>query len=199
MLKVINIINILVLSLILCFVILFLEVRGIKQKNLEAVSFVEQVRDRTNRNLAMVCHALREKAAADAKHKEVMTILKGRENWIKLLNELNSVLPENIWLTRIESCSEPNANRYPSPFGTQPTPAKKLQPGEDIEWIEIEGHTLMLSKTVSMEQILVDNIIESDVFTDKKNELDYIVRFGVDNNNLSEFTIKLKLKRPIKW
>ena len=49
-----------------------------------------------------------------------------------------------------------------------------------------------------MEQKLVDNFLKSELFTDNKSEIIQKLRLGEGINNLSEFTMLVKMKKPIK-
>jgi len=194
-------------SLILCLVIFWWAVRQNKQRSLNMVSTATQVRDRTNKNLALVTRALEDKDGVQSEYNQVTTMLDGREDWVTLLSELQAILPDNIWLTDVAPGSEPsiseNTQKKPKRGGLKlggwGKPKKVTRSvSSDVEWIKIEGHSLMLNKLISMEQILVDNFVKSAFFTDDKNEVVYEVKFGEGINNMSEFSMTVKLKKVIK-
>ena len=197
-------------SLIVCLVIFWWSVGQNKNRSIQMVSTANIVLDRTNNMQKKVDQAGDDEDAVQEKYDAAASMLTGREDWILLLNELQSLLPDNIWLTSIAPGTAPSAsemqtgrrNSNPSGvrslFGPRRSTVVTTQEATDIEWLEITGHTLRLSLTKSMEQKLVDNFLKSDVFTDNKSEIVQKLRLGEGINNLSEFTMLVKLKKPIK-
>lgn len=203
-----------VASLILCLLIFLWSVDKNKARAEEMAKMADNVRSRTNDMLSDITVAQEEKAAQDADYNKATGMLAGRDNWIKLLNELQSLLPDNTWLTKIAPGSEPSKEVAPTTrknaggddlgeFGGMFLPgarngAAKRTASKDIEWLEIEGHTLELDRSKSMEQVLKENIVKSTFFTDDKKEVFPKIKMGKGINNLTAFTMTIKLKTPIK-
>jgi type IV pilus assembly protein PilM len=201
-------------SLIFCLLIFLWSVGRNKTRAEKMAELADSVRERTNDMLSNITMALEEKSTQDSEYNQAKKKLANRDAWIKLLNELQSLLPDNTWLTKIAPGHEPSMNEEPKTrrgggagdfgeFGGMFLPtstrvaAKKTS--KDIEWLEIEGHTLILDKRKSMEQILKENIVKSPFFTDDKTEVVPKIKIGRKGiNNLSEFTMTIKLKKPIK-
>jgi len=198
-------------SLMLCLGIFWGAVSYNKERSLNMVAMASKVKDRTNKDKALVEDATDTKDAAEAKYNDAISMLAGREDWIKLLDELQRILPDNIWLAKIKPGTKPSGNLEESSRSRGPISAVDIfgrsssnrpaaqKTATDIEWVEIEGHTLILSPTKSMEQTLKDNIVKSPFFTDNKNEVQVPeIKLGRGINNLSEFKMVIKLKTPIK-
>ena len=199
-------------SLMLCLCIFWWAVGYNKNRSKNMVQTATSVRDRTNHDLKLVNEATNEKRAVNSKYMDAMSMLNGREDWVDLLDELQSILPDNIWLTKVQPGTEPSAQTLAAAtkkkkktginfgriFNSGHSTVKK-KTTSDIAWIEIEGHTLILNNTVSMEQTLKDNFVKSKFFTDKKSEVVVPeIKLGRGINNLSEFKMVVKLKKPIK-
>jgi type IV pilus assembly protein PilM len=200
-----------VASLIVCLGIFWAAVGFNKERSQTMVDTATAVKNRTENNLGLVDEAQEAKDEAQAQYDDAVAMLKGREEWINLLDELQTLLPDNIWLTKISKGSKPSASaltpqRKKKTTGSlmanmfardTQTVTKTVSP--DIEWLEIEGHTLILNKTVSMEQTLKENFVKSKFFTDDKDEVAVPeIKLGHGVNNLSEFKMVIKLKHPIK-
>jgi type IV pilus assembly protein PilM len=203
-----------VASLILCLLIFLWSVARNKSRAETLADIADQVRSRTNDMLSDITVAQEEKRVQDTNYASATAMLEGRDNWIKLLNELQSLLPDNTWLTKIAPGSEPSKVEEPTtkqpgageygefggmflPGSNRGAVAKKVS--KDIEWLEIEGHTLVLDRRKSMEQVLKENIVKSPFFTDDKNEIVPKIKMGKKAiNNLTAFTMTIKLKTPIK-
>ena len=82
-------------------------------------------------------------------------------------------------------------------FGPQRNTASVKQTS-DIEWIEIKGHTLSLKEKEPMEGIFKEKIVKSRIFTDEKKDVETKFKPARGKNNLTEFTMTIKLKKPIK-
>jgi Mor family transcriptional regulator len=200
-----------VASLIVCLAIFWAAVGFNKERSLTMVETATSVKNRTENNLSLVDEAQEAKDEAQSQYDDAVAMLKGREDWINLLNELQSLLPDNIWLTKIQRGSKPSAadlapkkkkktgGSLMSSMFSHGTRAVAKVASPDVEWLEIEGHTLILNKTISMEQTLKENFVKSKFFTDNKNEVAVPeIKLGRGINNLSEFKMVIKLKHPIK-
>jgi len=74
-----------------------------------------------------------------------------------------------------------------------------VKQSSDIEWIEVTGHTLKLKERgTPMAEIFKNNIVKSPLFTDKKEDITPSFKMGRGDNNLTAFTMTIKLKKPIK-
>ena len=202
-------------SLILCLLIFLGAVGRNKTRAVKMADVADSVRERTNDMLSDITMAMEEKSAQDAEYDKAKEKLLNRDTWINLLDELQTLLPDNTWLTKIAPGHEPSKNE-PAPtkrsggggefgeFGGMFIPnagrsSNVKAPSKDIEWIEIEGHTLVLDPRQSMEQRLTENIVKSPLFTDDKTEVVPKIKIGRKGiNNLTEFTMTIKLKKPIK-
>ena len=196
-------------SLLLCLCIFLGAVsynKHISQSMVETATFVEQ---RTEKHKELVSQAMEVKDDAQTKYDNAVAMLDGRDAWIELLDELQRLLPDNIWLIKIQKGAKPSTAAKASTARVQPkvssifatnrrhVVAKAESP--DIEWLEIQGYTLMLNETTPMVETLRKNFVKSKLFTDKESEVQVPeLNKGRGVNNLSKFTMVIKLKHPIK-
>lgn len=195
-------------SLILCLAIFWWSVGRNEQRSRNMVAMATQVLDNTNRKLSDVNSGLNEVSDADLKYSEATKILVDREIWFNILNEIQNLLPYNMWLVKIGPGKAPVKTAvveekstggfgFGAMFGPRQTnTAVKQSP--DIEWIEIKGHTLSLTEKHPMEEIFKDQIVKSPYFTDEKKDVETKFKPARGKNNLTEFTMTIKLKKPIK-
>ena len=198
-------------SLILCLCIFWGAVSYNKHISKSMVETATSVEQRTEKDKELVNKASEMKDNAQNKYNNAVAMLNGRESWVELLNELQTLLPDNIWLVNIQKGSKPLDNNNSSTRRSQPRSSvssmfstgrrtvKTKAVSPDIEWLEIEGYTLMLNETTPMVETLRKNFVESKFFTDKESEVQVPeLNKGRGVNNLSKFKMVIKLKNPIK-
>jgi hypothetical protein len=149
------------------------------------------------------------------KYQKAGKILAGRKRWVDLLDELQKALPDQMWLTKIKGIGAVNDAPRPAagpaaPMGgglfpvfgpTQGPRHRNNTPTSttEIRYIEVNGHSLKLPHSPSYEEMFKDNLVNAALFTDDKEEIittDFTTAKG--NNNVTTFTMKIKLKEPIK-
>ncbi len=197
-------------SLILCLMIFLWSVGSNEQRSHNMVAMATKIRDHTSQMLSEVNVAQDEASEADSDYSEATKMLEGRETWFNILNEIQTILPYNMWLVKIAPASAPTktatvtetANSgggfsLGSMFGPRRSTAAVKQTN-DIEWIEIKGHTLSLNEKHPMEGVFKDKIVKSTYFTDEKKDVATKFKPARGKNNLTEFTMTIKLKKPIK-
>ena len=197
-------------SLIICLGIFWAAVRYNTQRSQTLVETATFVEKRTEDNLQLVDDALDVKDTAQAHYDDATEMLKGREDWITLLNELQALLPDNIWLTQIKRGEKPSEEKslrgtegasgnIMRMFSTGRRRVQKTLTSPDVEWLEVQGHALKLNESIPMEQRLINNFIKSEYFTNNKKEVKILKMTPARGiNNLSEFTMVIKLTHPIK-
>lgn len=196
-------------SFILCLAIFWWSVGRNEKRSRNMVSMATKVRDHTNNLLSEVNTALDDASGEESEYVNATKILKDRDIWFNIMNEIQTLLPYNMWLVKITPGKAPvaearpaaNANRggfsgFGGMFNRGATAAVKQT--SDIGWIEIKGHTLVLTEKHPMEEIFKDNIIKSSYFTDEKKYVSTKFTPVLGKNNITEFTMTVKLKKPIK-
>jgi hypothetical protein len=79
------------------------------------------------------------------------------------------------------------------------TPGAAVKKDKDIEYIELVGHTLVLKDgSRPMEETFKENILKSKLFSDKVDDIATRYKPPRGINNITEFTMTVKLKKPIK-
>ena len=153
---------------------------------------------------------------------------KSREQWPKLLNELQACTPKTMWFTQIDGVNafeDPNAAAAAAPvnpeMGMEEPPPEEM-PGEDIaaspsappqeiKWLRLKGHSLVMTddNSKAVEDIFQDNLLESSkkadsVFNVRKEENRTngykipALTLGSGNDNVTSFVIYVELKNPIR-
>jgi len=195
------------LSLILCLAIFWWSVGRKEERSRNMVAMATQLKDHTNKMLSEVNIALDEVSEVDSQYSEATKILADRDAWFSILNEIQALLPYNMWLVKIAPGKAPTqaavVEDKPTGFGFEGMFSTKrntaVKKSSDIEWIEIKGHTLCLNEKQLMEVTFKDRIVKSPYFTDeKKDVVDLDFKSARGKNNLTEFTMVIKLKKPIK-
>jgi type IV pilus assembly protein PilM len=195
-------------SLILCLAIFWWSVGRNEQRSRNMVTMATNILNHTNQMLSEVNTSLDEVSEVDSQYSEATKILKDREAWINILNEIQTLLPYNMWLVKIAPAKAPvkvaavpdkptGGFGFGSMFGPQKN-ANVVKQSPDTEWIEIKGHTLSLNEKHPMEEIFKDKIVKSSYFTDEKKDVETKFKPARGKNNLTEFTMTIKLKKPIK-
>ncbi len=198
-------------SLILCLAIFWSAVSYKKEASQQLVDTAAFVEKRTQEDLKLVNEARKIKERAQTQYNNAMSMLNGREDWIVLLDELQLLLPDNIWLTKIQRGTPSGtesliaANRAQprssirSMLASRGASSDRKVASPDIEWLEIQGYTLKMNETTHMVEILRKKILKSEYFTDKESELQVpVLNEGRGVDNLSQFKMVIKLKQPIK-
>lgn len=199
-------------SLILCLAVFWWSVNRNEQRSRNMVQMANNVLNHTNNMLNDVNNALDEVSEEDGEYSDAVKLLDNRESWFHILNEVQNLLPYNMWLVKIGPAKAPadvktNTESRPTGFTgftsmftqTPTTPQKNVTVSSDIEWIEIKGHTLKLTeKGEPMEEVFKNNLVKSKFFTDEKKDIRTKFKLGRGNNNLTEFTMTVKLKEAIK-
>lgn len=198
-------------TLILCLAVFWWSVNRNEHRSRNMVQMAGNVLTKKNQKLTEVNNALDEVTEADGQYSDATKLLANREAWFSILNEVQTLLPYNMWLVKIAPAQAPAAVAttpkrastggfgFGSMFGPTRTTAAQSKISPDIEWIEIKGHTLKLvEKGEPMEEVFKNNIVKSKYFTDEKKDIRTKFQLGRGNNNLTAFTMTIKLKKAIK-
>ncbi len=164
-------------------------------------------------------------AVGDAKQKlentkleylDAADVLKNRNGWIILLDELQRNLPDRLWLTSIKGIASASESAGPNrDSGTRPRrsgiadifdtpgrgPKSTALPKSQYGWLKLEGNCLLLPDDESLVEDFMANLVKSKMFTDNKDDIRinyYLIPRAGSKNNLSGFDMEVKLTEPIK-
>jgi hypothetical protein len=193
-------------SLILCLAIFWWSVNRNEERSRKMVEMANNLLTHTNQMLSDVSTALDDLSEEESKYETATKILARRSDWFDIYNELQRILPYNMWLVKIAPAEAPSKENTESSSGggmggfrglfrSTTSAATTVKASPDVEWIELTGHTLKMKEKKLMEEVFKENIIKSPYFTEQK-ETDFKPGLGVDN--LTRFTMLVKLKKPIK-
>jgi len=195
-------------SLVLCLGILLWGVSRQQSVNEQKARLAHDEVAKINVLRGDINKAIEEKGRFDSYYNDARKILDQRKQWVELCNELQRVLPDHMWLTKIKGVQDTSVAASATPvmaepvfaFGPRPTGKQGGGgPKSDIQWVQLEGHSLAMSKSASAEEDFRANLMKSDMFTKNKDDIK-TVKFtpAKGNNNLTEFKVEVKLKNPIK-
>jgi len=201
-------------SLIVCLSVFLGAVERNRERSENMVNTATTMLQKTNTKLANIRDERNQLREEEDKYKLAAGMLADRGDWFVILNELQRILPDNMWFVRIAPASAPGTDNPASgktkpaasgafldfALGKKPTTKTTAAVSENIEWIELKGYSLSLNTNVLMIQKLKDRLSASKVFTnDKKDIVVSKMRSGDGaNDNLFTFTMTVKLAKPIK-
>ena len=204
-------------SLLLCLGIIFL---GVNNQVKKEEGYVKDSSSaiRTTEGFANKISALNKEIKKDNKSFDVVSnLLTERGKWPQIINELEKLMPEKMWLTSIgvadnsKDVEVKSSRRRGGLFGSHKKPKKTLKSVKksgDIEWIEIAGYTLNRKDLDTLDQRLVKEknrstkLKKKPVFAGGESTggaitLDSSI-VNMNNMKVYKFKIRLKLSEPIK-
>jgi len=195
---------------VLCLVITLGAISRQEQIEKNKAKEAKNVLNRTNQKLGKVQAEVRKKGRINREYLAAKDILDERIAWFEVINELQQLLPDNMWLTKISPGKAPAetkaADGQPKkrhggffPMFRQGAARKTVRESTDVEWLSIEGHTLISDETTPIEEVFRQNVVASELFTDNKNEVkteDFEAALGT--TNITYFKMAVKLKNPIE-
>jgi len=145
-------------------------------------------------------------------YEKVLEMTNKRSQWMDILNELETILPDKWWLTslsahgakqikaRAATRTESNG-RDDSMFGDAPGggSTKTEIKNVDLNWLRLSGHSVDLKSNILLAEVFKDRIEKSKYFDNSEDSIvfdSYDIKRG--ENNFINFEIQIKLKVPIK-
>jgi len=203
-------------ALLLCFSVLAIGVNRVLHFEEKLVGKVGDQVDQVNAKLTEINELDEKKNAAQASYDEAVGILKSRQQWSAVLSELQSLLPDAMWLTKLEPMSgessedgeEPKKSSGVGLFGgvssgdgtdqskiplmTRLSVAEisKLQ---EFNQLCLEGYTLVFHNHKQLEEELRSRLKDSKYFSEESKISEYDTA-----KNLTKFKLILNLKEAIK-
>ncbi len=192
-------------SLLLCLGIFWWSVSRNEERKRGMVDMANNVLNHTNQMLNEVSFALGELSDEDRRYTDAKTILARRDVWFELLNEVQNLLPFNMWIVEFTPSSQ-GVKREEAPKTTgfsigmmfSGAGAEVKPKSAEFGFLKIKGHVLVLDDRQLMEEVFKDNVVKSPFFSDDPRDVATDFKPGRGKNNLTEFTMTLKLKEPVK-
>ena len=202
-------------SILLCLAITFFGFSRQKKLEENRVEMAKTMVNKTTMLLTDVKNAIRDLQNTRKDYEHAQRIISERENWTNLLNEIQNTLPDKVWLTQFKGSSSgtltsPAHEDRPGPGGLFPVfgaPARRSSSGassapkisSEINWIQIEGHSLLERHNESLEEKFKDRLIKSPLFTNNIEEVKTVYFLpAMGDNNVTSFKMEIKLKKPIR-
>ena len=145
---------------------------------------------------------------------KVKEMTEKRSQWLNILNELQTILPDKWWLTSLTAhgAKQAKARLRSSGGGNGGMPGNESMFGDpgvgagssntriknvDLNWLRLEGHSVALRSDLLLSEVFKENIKKSKYFDYDSIVFDsYNIIQG--ENNFITFEIQIKLKNPIK-
>jgi Tfp pilus assembly PilM family ATPase len=131
-----------------------------------------------------------------------------RNQWAKIMNELNRLTPDTMWYTTIEGLTEPPAAPNPDnpeEQSQQTTESESSEGGEnsllnrisainEVRYLHLRGCTLIIDGNTLQEQGLKESLKDNPVF----ESAEIRERREQPNGNLTGFDMIIKLREPVR-
>ncbi len=158
-----------------------------------------------------------EKSQYDA----ALDIIKMRGKWLRVMEDLQNVIPDRVWLTSITGMTEEEAKgaAETSSRSRRKTPANESMFGDEdmgmgrsskstaaitkrtIAWLKLEGHSLVLDDDELLVEDLRTRLKKSEIFTDDEDSIideEFKGYKGQGKDNVRYFSLRVQLKEPIE-
>jgi len=147
-------------------------------------------------------------------YNKVKEMTEKRSQWLNILNELQTILPDKWWLTSLTAhgAKQVKAKLKSSSGGNGKMPGNESMFGDpgvgaassttqiknvDLNWLKLEGHSVALRSDLLLSEVFKENIKKSKYFDYDSIVFDsYNIMQG--ENNFITFEIQIRLKNPIK-
>lgn len=203
-----------VFSLIVCLVIFAIGVNRRLNFDKTRVDRVKSRVEETNRKMEEINRLMGQRNSAKSRFEVPTGFLAQRGKWTDILNELQTLLPDSMWLTKLEAIGDTvpgqtteSQPQHDSPFGPFGGAAPALKQQRDVGYVDIPeakqlhlvGYTLVLKGRDLLENELQQKIKKSKYFSndDDGSILDKYEQ-ETEVLNLTSFEMRLKLKEPVK-
>ncbi len=203
-------------SLVLCLALTFAAL--INQEKIDKMkselSTKEVAKTDNMKNEVKIAYGKLETAKAD--YNFAAKILQERCKVIGIFEEIQRLLPENMWLTSVVPKPTVEGGEVAAaavaegggegPGGPMMIPIFRKKGGgvargptetSKCEWLEVKGYFLYFQESTPLEATFKDNLVKSPLFSSNISEI-RMIQFnpGVENN-ITSFTMGIKLKEPV--
>lgn len=181
---------VLVISLLAGYFILSFEEKQFRQK---LVAYDRQVTDiLTNKH--MIVQKENQLSKIQNRYAFSQNLLQDRDTPINLLNELQKLIPPQMWMVSIKKVFMSSGTQKATNILDEIFPNRQVRKTGQEEWLELEGHAYHQDKVISYIEIFRNNIQKSPLFTNNEEDIKLLyVKPESGNNNISSFKLIVKL------
>jgi hypothetical protein len=212
-------------SIILCLLVFYWGVARRLDFDKGRVDVAKKEVEKTNALVDKVKGLKRELDSAKGEYDEAMEIIGKRRQWPGIMNELQKMLPDMVWLTLFEGTGTLTTGSSADPFarsaaasppggrrgrgGAAPVPTSLPVAQQftstagvtEINWIKFYGHSIGFKPNSLWDEAFRINLKKSGFFADGDDSIvfendGYTPEKG--KNNITSFKLRAKLKEPIK-
>ena len=196
--------------LILCLLAIYVKQQKELSTNDEIAVLRQRVIDAKNKNLIQLRNSEKQLKSFKLEYQNLTEVIKNKDYWVNILNDIQSKLPDNSWLTEFKPFDQNIKNSTPQKttrrllFSRRSSQQPKKQAEKQnntINWIKIKGHSLVLSRNLkeTAAETLKKSLLKSEYFSnDPKNiKITNYQPIQTVPNNITTFEIEIKLKIPI--
>ncbi|MFA6714662.1 MAG: hypothetical protein WCS27_04760, partial [Victivallaceae bacterium] len=197
------------ISIILCLLVFYWVVSTKRDYDKGCVEKVLAEVEKTEKISGEVRSVAAKLAGAQGRYNKAIEMANKRSQWVNVLNELQSILPDKWWLTSLTASSDKQekarvARRRTedlasaSMFDAGPTRGRSSGPVKNVElkWLKLTGHSVVLGSDLLLEDVFKKRLKASKYFDAGSDFDSYEISKG--ENNFITFEIQIKLKTPIK-
>ena len=203
------------ISIILCLLVFYWVVSTKRNFDKSCVDKVQTAVEDTARISRDVNTASGTLNQVKGEYDKALEMANKRSQWVNILNELQTIIPDKWWLTSITAHAEKQTKAKPkstrangdmmdtggSIFGGPPSGGggTKSVAADNVElrWIKLTGHSVALKTDMLLDEVFRARIKASKYFDHNAIVFDsYDIVKG--ENNFITFEIQIQLKQPIK-
>ena len=204
------------ISIILCLLVFYWVVSTKRNFDKGCVDKVQTAVEDTARISRDVNSASGTLNQVKGEYDKALEMANKRSQWVNVLNELQTIIPDKWWLTSITAHAQKQTKSKPKssnsngdmmdtggsifggpPSGGRSSSANVAADNVELRWIKLTGHSVAL-KT----DMLLDEVFRARVKASKYFDHNAIVFDNYDivkgENNFITFEIQVQLKQPIK-
>jgi type IV pilus assembly protein PilM len=190
-------------TLLLCLSIFASGMNMMLNFNQKRVDRVKQEVSKTEAKYQEISGLVGQLNGVKGSFEETVQLFKERNVWGEVIAELQSLMPDTMWLLSFEGVGDPAENTENNdPNASQTTAVQKTERQrfeetvavQEIKRLRIKGCTLVFNDQTLQEKELMDKIANSKYFA----SAEIVERFKPADLNLTGFDMYLTLKTPIK-
>ena len=208
-------------SILLCLVITLWGVKRRLAKDQKRVEIASIEVKRTTKMVNDVKRSTGKLNNQKAQYNEALDIIKMRSKWLKVMEALQVIIPDRIWLTSITGMTEAESegaakvkstkNRDSFGDGGNMFGNEGMGMGRSVEkaaigkrtiaWLKLEGHSLVQDDDELLVEHLRKSLKDSVVFTDDEDNIideEFKGYKGQGKDNIRYFSMRVQLKEPIE-
>jgi type IV pilus assembly protein PilM len=195
------------IMIIICLVTQFYGEYKKLNTQMQIIESKTKINKAKRKNLDKVMNVKKKLKEVQQNYNDKKMVLKNRNFWPEMLNDIQICLPDNTWLTSFIPYFKKQNNEKNSKTTRKTLFRKRIKPTiektlvEKINWIKIEGHSLIIhgNQKQTPAEILQDKLVKLKYFSDNKNDIKILNYLPITNpqNNITTFKMDVKLKNPI--